>query len=253
MKFVQFFVTLVLSLTLAEETLAAVSAPPKFAELSVAEAEEFFKHIEDGETQCAFIHAAFVAKRLDLVKVAFIYVSQYTRNEVVASPDSPFKEEVLLMMLKADLPYWPDTIRYGSRGLLDEEPYIALIKKYVPNAESTRRLLISKADRLYLVDYIGKARKNIKNEPFSPPPEPQFIVITGDDIPPSDNNPSPQPAEKTPPIYPPALIPSTPAPIPQKAKPPPTAEQVPPSSWRVWPVLVVGAVTLLWLLLRKRK
>ena len=75
-------------------------------------------------------------------------------------PDTAFKEEVLLMMLRTDSMVWPDTITYGSRGIFENtDPYTPLIRKYLPNVEPTVSLINSRGARSSLVAQIEEVRR----------------------------------------------------------------------------------------------
>jgi hypothetical protein len=63
------------------------------------------------------------------------------------------------MMLQTDSRYWPDTILYGSRGILENtDPFTPVIQRYLPEVESTLKLIDSRQARLRLVAMIEHAR-----------------------------------------------------------------------------------------------
>jgi hypothetical protein len=137
----------------------------RFSDMTVTEAEQYLRQPLNGEQASKFVHALFEARRLDLIKVAWLGSSSggssgWVVDEVAGLPESPFKEDVLLLMLKTDSFRWPDVVPYGSRGILENtEPYTALIRKYLPNVEPTLRLIDTRDARLKLVARIEEARR----------------------------------------------------------------------------------------------
>jgi hypothetical protein len=154
-----FFAFLFFSLTATIAVSQENISNSRFATMSVAEAQELSGESLSRDETDEFIRGVLDSKRIELIKVAWAKFGSRVGDEVAKLPDSPFKEDVLLMMLKTDSYHWPDTILYGSRGTLGTtEPFTALIRKYFPRAEPTLSLIKTREARLQLVAEIEGAR-----------------------------------------------------------------------------------------------
>lgn len=150
------FSIILLGLSLA---LGPPKEPNRFSIMTVTEAEQLIEQSPTGPQIREFIYGALESERLDLAKVAWIRLGNWLRNDISEMPDSRFKEDVLLMMLQTDCGYWPDTITYGSRGIISTtEPFTPLIQKYLPDVKPSVSLLESRQARLRLVAQIEHAR-----------------------------------------------------------------------------------------------
>ena len=173
--------------------------------MTIAEAEQFLLQTSGGPETHDFVLAAFEAKRLDLVKVGWRSSSSHSwiRDEAPLLPDSPFKEDVSLLMLRTDSRYWAYLTTYGSSGIFETtEPFTTLIRKYLPKVEPTLNLINTRATRLGLVAQIEEARKS--KDYARPPAEAGPISLPSQQPPanaPNPNDPAPMPA------IPPASVP----------------------------------------------
>src|SRR4030095_14975039 len=130
-----------------------------FSTLTVSEAKELMKNGFSGEERQEFVGRVFESKRLDLVEVAWLGLVIRMDDDIANLPDSSFKEDVLLLMLRTDSLNWPDAITFGLRGILENtEPFTGLIKKYLPGVEPTVQLIATRQARLRLVAQIEHAR-----------------------------------------------------------------------------------------------
>jgi hypothetical protein len=131
--------------------------PKNFSTMSVTEAEQLIEHSRSGPQIRGFIRGVLESERLDLAKIAWLRLPDWTRDDVAAMPDSRFKEDVLLMMLQTG--YWPDTITYGSKGIVSNtKPFTPLIEKYLPEVTPTVELINTRQARLRLVAQIEHTR-----------------------------------------------------------------------------------------------
>ena len=146
---------------------AEVPLPPsEFAKLSLADAAKAVDAPEVNHTlRTAYAAAAIESKRSDLVTFCFENPLMDTSFDYAVSklPDSPYKEEVMLMMLRGDSPFW-DRLRYLMRypGHLNIDktsaPFRALIKKYLPNLPIDDGLISTRETRSKLADKIEGVR-----------------------------------------------------------------------------------------------
>lgn len=198
------------------------------AKMTPAEAERFLQQPNSGRVELKFIESIFQAQRLDLISVAWrISYKGFVQDQAAKLPDTAFKEEVLLLMLRTDSMAWPDTIKYGSRGIFENtDPYTPLIRKYLPNVEPTVSLINSREARSRLVAQIEEARKLGKTTQSEQPDNSQPETLA---LPPklsaAEQSAAPRPEPD------PAAIEGQPAPVPEGRQ---TA---------VWP-LVVGIFAL---------
>jgi hypothetical protein len=101
--------------------------------------------------------------RPELVKSCFEESASYMEaREVLAQlPDSGFKEQVVLMMLRSELQCWPpDDTRGVYREILEplmQAPIASMIRKYLPGQPVGDELLFTKKVRLELADRLEAA------------------------------------------------------------------------------------------------
>jgi hypothetical protein len=160
MKRVQIVTIVALILVSPDGKAQADVEPRRPSEMTVTEAQQYLRRPLTGERENEFVHAIFETRRFDLIKVAWLSSPSRAVEEVTVLPESSFKENVLLLMLKTDSFRWPDVVPYGSRGVLENtEPFTALILKYLPNVEPTLKLIDTREARLKLVAQIEEARR----------------------------------------------------------------------------------------------
>src|SRR4030095_14825538 len=116
MNLIRILVILLLGLSSA---LGLAQPPPepksnKFSTLTVEEAKKLLRYAPVEERE-ELTNAVLESGRLDLVEAAWLMLGNKLRANVDAMPYSRYKEDVLLLMLKTDSGYWPDTITFGSR------------------------------------------------------------------------------------------------------------------------------------------
>ncbi len=139
------------------------------ASLSVHEAEELINHTEGGKIKSDMVSAALSSRRMDLIKLCF--ENNYTRGRLFTSVikfedenlrDESFRDEIVLMMLKSKSPFWPHDDPFASSNVLTPgsflgEPFIATIKRNLPDLPLSYDLISTRADRLKLAGELAAA------------------------------------------------------------------------------------------------
>lgn len=205
MTFIRIISILLLGLT---STVGAVAAPEtnRFSAMTIEDAKEIIREPLSGQETQELIDAVLESERLDLAKVAWVRLGARIRNNVDALPYSRCKEDVLLMMLQTDCGYWPDTITYGSRGIISTtKPFTSLIQRYLPEVKPSVSLLESRQARLRLVAQIEHARgaeaaaqrEEERQKEALPPPSPSPATPTPSNAAATSATPTPILASKS--------------------------------------------------------
>ena len=219
-------------LLIATALLADAPLPPaEFGKLSLEDAARAIDAVDINNRNILgdFAASAIESKRSELLKLCFENNSVNFAFDYAVSkmPDSPYKEELMLMMLKNPSLFWDrhaDIQRYPGHLNIDKTsaPFRALIGKYLPNQPIDDGMIATRETRSRLAEKIETVRKAI--HPHDPatasPPSPTVV--------PSTSSPSPKVAE-------------SPAPVVERKSPP-------------WPWVVgIAVATMLVLLALKRR
>ena len=111
-----------------------------------------------------FATGAMRSKRIDIITACF--ENQYTmgciRDDDAKLPDSTFKDEVVLAMLKSKSIFWgpepmPENGSHPMRVPLNLEPFKSVIKRHLPDEPVDETFMRSRAMRLKLAEELEKA------------------------------------------------------------------------------------------------
>lgn len=147
----------------ATATVIAEPSPNSndFGSLPLDEAERRINSTSYGDLQAAFAQEALRSKRIDLVQLCFRKQNTvpFIVDAIKELPDSPYKNQVVLMMLRTPSPaYWPTEALVGSRGAVFlDEPFISALIKYLPDLELRRDTLATQQRRLKIASDLEKA------------------------------------------------------------------------------------------------
>jgi hypothetical protein len=147
---------------LAQEPLT----PTEFGKSSIAEAEKAVRVAALNPTLLAgYAAAAVESRRPELA--AFCFENPQTNHAfdfaVSKLPNSPYKEELMLMMLRSGVPFWAGLSEIGRfPGHLNIDktsaPFRALIEKYLPDMPLDDGLISTREARSRLADRIEATR-----------------------------------------------------------------------------------------------
>lgn len=136
--------------------------PISFDTIKLEDAQRIINSIHGQKGLIDFAAAAVRTRRLDLIELCFRnqYTAGWVRNEIANLPDSAFKDEMTLMMLKTDSPLWPPEwlypgLRSPNRVIL--EPFASVAARHLPNISFDGSLLINRGARLQLAEEIETA------------------------------------------------------------------------------------------------
>jgi len=142
-----------------------------FEDMKLEEAQKAIDTSEGEQPKLDFADAALRAKRMDLIELCFKnpLTMWNIRDGVVALASSPFKEQVVLMMLTSESPFWaPDGHSFQSPLELGRmrEPFVSVIKKYMPDVKLSEDLLKTRSARLKLAaDIETRIKARVRLEP----------------------------------------------------------------------------------------
>lgn len=168
--------------------------------ISVADAESYIKSGEGGERPYEIAVAALKGERLDLVDF-FLKSNRdalsYLFDELRKSPDSEFKEQVVIRTLRARSGWGSDN-SWASTGVIDpiQEPYFSVLKKRLPGIPPGPNLLATAAAREKLANDLEAAIKldssATRDRPQKPRLKPEEMAFTATNpAPPRKEDPSP--------------------------------------------------------------
>ena len=137
-----------------------------FESASLEKAESMINSAEGQQPLDDFAATALQSRRIDLITLCF--ENQYTMLKIFERikelPDSSYKDRLVLMMIGSNSPFWPSNkpwILSQVPGQVMEEPFISVIKKYLPALPIEESLIDSHAARqklaVELKDAIAKA------------------------------------------------------------------------------------------------
>ena len=159
----RWFIVFVMPMILSAETPLS---PAGFAKLSLEDAAKAIDAAKSNYLLLTDYAAASIeSKRFDLAAVCFEdpRMDGWFAQAVSKLPDSPYKEELMLMMLKSGSPFW-DRLRYISRypGHLNIDktstPFRAFIEKYLPTIRLDDSLFSTREGRSMVAVQIEEVR-----------------------------------------------------------------------------------------------
>lgn len=140
--------------------------------MSLGEVEKLLNSDEGYRFRGEYASDALKSRRMDLIILC--RENQYTggliRDGVVALPDSLYKDQLVVLMLKSPK-IWPKAEYkwYWNRfpGGLMREPFVSVIKKHFPDLPLPESLLDTREARLKLASDLEKsiAKNSVKTNP----------------------------------------------------------------------------------------
>jgi hypothetical protein len=155
-------------------SVMAVGADKQWGELSLREAEETINSTPSEAKLRELALRALDSKRMELISLCFKneHTAYHLRDGVAAMPDSINRDRLVLMMLKSDSPFWgSDAFRQVGPVVLGsiKEPFVSVIKKYLPQLEIDERLFETRGARESLAIDVEKAGREKWGKAFVEP------------------------------------------------------------------------------------
>ncbi|MGL4401325.1 MAG: hypothetical protein ACRCXD_15780 [Luteolibacter sp.] len=174
-------------------TLQIFAQPiPEFENINDLSADKvweiYVENVEHPKVKAKILSLMFENERIDIAKPFF--KEPYTRSgffrAISELADSAYKNKIVLSMLREDSVFWPDEgpVYDGSRGasaVNAVEPFVGVIRQYLPDTTIDEKLFSTKAGRLKLAvdleaamaksepDVMEEAPPTEKNSELSPP------------------------------------------------------------------------------------
>lgn len=133
-------------------------------ELTDSGAREFFKKTTDGNVQISFVKSVLEKQRLDLIPACIddTMTRYYLYQNLPLVPDSKFKANIAILMFRSPWGWSSDNpaaANSGGVGYVEvvNEPFISIIKKYLPNLPLTADLLLTSKARAKLATELEAA------------------------------------------------------------------------------------------------
>ena len=126
--------------------------------------ELYVENAEHPKVRAEIFDAMFKDERIDVI--TFFFYQYYTLDNileaVVRLPDSEYKNKIVLTLLRGSSAFWlnEDPVYDGSRGATYNnavEPFVGVIRKYLPETVIDEKLFSTKAGRLKLAADIESA------------------------------------------------------------------------------------------------
>ena len=136
-----------------------------FGAMSLPEATEAIKNASTGEKALQFTTAAFASRRMDLLKLCSEtpYTWAQFLDGLKALPASPFKQELLIMMLRNPSAAWPDPgpsfLRPAIAGAGLGDALVPMIRECFPKTTVTAEMLVSRKERLRIATELEKGMR----------------------------------------------------------------------------------------------
>ncbi|MGL4401326.1 MAG: hypothetical protein ACRCXD_15785 [Luteolibacter sp.] len=130
----------------------------------------YLNSIEYPRIREKILNSIFENERVDIVMPYFreYYDDSFFLGEIVALPHSGYKNRIVLVMLRMDSGFWryEGPLYDGSRGTVSVnavEPFVGVIRRYLPDIIIDEKLFSTKAGRLKLAADLETAMA--KSEP----------------------------------------------------------------------------------------
>jgi hypothetical protein len=179
MKLIQIFLLILASSAHGESdprVAAALNADPD-------EIQVLLDAMQTRETPAIMPRAAINAQRTDVIELCFRSPRTpnlwlYTAEAVAEMPDSIYQDQLTLMMLKSDSPFWPYKHEIPARDysgpgmqLYFKPPFTDLFSKYLPDRKLTWEVIKTIASRREIAAEVEAAmNKAAKDEPHAQHP-----------------------------------------------------------------------------------
>ncbi len=185
-----------------------------------------------------YVRAAVSSQRHDLVKTCFEnqYSWRSTQAAIAALPESSQREALTILMLKSTSHFWPaEELLDGSFPILKplmDEPFASLIRRLLPGHPLDDDAISTHQKRLKLGADLEMALGQGGSAPATGETSTQAIQSS------------------TPPL--PAIQSETPKKSPETKSTTPSEDPTSSTPWSIIVVLIVAAIGLLWLVLKRR-
>lgn len=141
-------------------------SPPAPPELSIAEFKRQLEGAKTGVDRFKVVDLAVYSRNLEYIRLCLedgdekaFYLVSITRK----LPDSQFRDEVVILILRSNTCAWPPQRGLPSRGDNGfglDEPVVSVVKKYRPDITLSRDTLGTREKRLALSDEIERGMRS---------------------------------------------------------------------------------------------
>lgn len=156
------FITIVVSSL--QVSIASDSITEEFLKIEPTQASEFLARSSSYGYYSELASEAIKFRRLDLIEICFNRsgMAGFVLEEIAELADSEYKDQLIVLVLRVDSPYWPnnepfvDGSRVGAHVYM-QEPVSGVVRKYFPERLSNLTLLEGRKNRLALASDIEQA------------------------------------------------------------------------------------------------
>lgn len=167
---------------------------PEPAQLKALPADKvwalYLNSIERPKIRAEILKSIFENERVDIISPYFweYYDDSYFLKAIVALPHTGYKNKIVLAMLRMDSGFWPyeGPLYDGSRSAVPAnavEPFVGVIRKYLPETVIDEKLFSTKAGRLRLAADIesamAKSELSVIEQATPPKKDSELALPTG--------------------------------------------------------------------------